>query len=61
MNENSKRTKHPPDRDRVQLDVESELRYWCNELRCTEGQLRDAVARMGSQAIRVRAYLGRGG
>lgn len=54
--------KKPPDRkDRthVNLDDANEVVHWCYELRCTDSQLRDAVARVGTLAMRVRAFLGR--
>ena len=46
------------DHTRINCDDPQQLRFWCNELRCTEGQLRDAVRRVGATVVRVRAYLG---
>ena len=48
-----------PIRAHVNVDDAAEILHWCNELRCTEGQLRDAVSRVGTTAMRVRAFFGR--
>jgi hypothetical protein len=53
-----KDTRSPTVRAHVELDDPQQLRFWCNELRCTEGQLRDAVSRVGTTVVRVRAFLG---
>lgn len=44
----------PHDRSRVSLDQDYEVRYWTNELGCTEEQLREAVRKVGSSADAVR-------
>ena len=47
----------PADRARINVEEPQQVRYWCSQLRCTEGQLRDAVRRVGTAAVRVEAYL----
>lgn len=39
------------DRTRINLNQVHELRYWTQELGCTEEQLRDAVKRAGSSSV----------
>lgn len=34
-----------------------ELAYWCGELRCTEAQLKAAVAAVGEHVTEVRQHL----
>jgi hypothetical protein len=51
----------PQDRSRINVNQPHEVRYWTQELRCTERQLRDAVARVGDKADDVRTSLGLGG
>ena len=48
-----------PDRKYVDVGEATEVIHWCHELRCSESQLRDAVSRVGTMAVRVRAFLGR--
>lgn len=48
-----------PDRDRISLGEDYEVRDWCESLGVTEQQLRDAVAEVGNSAEKVREYLRR--
>jgi hypothetical protein len=43
-----------PDRSRISLEQEHEVRYWTETLGCTEEQLREAVAAVGNSADEVR-------
>ena len=43
-----------PDRSRISLEQEHEVRYWTEALDCTEEQLREAVAAVGNSADEVR-------
>ena len=47
------------ERDRINVNETWEVTYWCEELNCTEWQLRDAVRQVGSRADRVRSSLGK--
>src|SRR5687768_1837879 len=47
----------PTDRAKINLSEPLHVRFWCSELRCTEGQLRDAVRRVGTAVVRVEAFL----
>jgi hypothetical protein len=46
-----------PDRKRISLTEEWELRYWTDALDVTEARLREVVAEVGHMAADVRAYL----
>ncbi|WP_374371722.1 DUF3606 domain-containing protein [Dongia sp.] len=46
----------PADRARVNVEEEWEVRYWCKEFGCTEGELRMAVVDVGVMAADVRQY-----
>lgn len=46
-----------PDRDRINLSEEHEVRYWTQALGVDEAQLRAAVKAAGSTAAAVREYL----
>ncbi len=48
-----------PDRDRINLSEDYEVRYWTGALGVTEQQLREAVQAVGSTAEAVRRHLGR--
>ncbi|RRN78261.1 MULTISPECIES: DUF3606 domain-containing protein [Pseudoxanthomonas] len=48
-----------PDRDRINLSEDYEVRYWTEALGVSEQQLREAVAAVGSTADAVRRHLGR--
>lgn len=47
----------PQDRSRVNINEPYEVRYWTQELRCTEAQLRQAVAKVGVSVEHVRNHL----
>jgi hypothetical protein len=34
-----------------------EVKYWCKELKCTEGELAEAVAKVGQHLTEVRRFL----
>jgi len=46
-----------PDRSRVSLSEEHEVRYWTQALGVNETRLREAVLEVGSNAGAVREYL----
>jgi hypothetical protein len=46
------------DRDLISLAQEHEVRYWTKALGVSEERLRDAVARVGHSAAKVRVELG---
>lgn len=47
-----------PDRSRISLSQEHEVRYWTKELGVSEQELRNALAVTGSNsATRIREYL----
>lgn len=48
-----------PDRDRINLGEDYEVRYWTRALDVTEAQLREAVKAAGSSAEAVRRHLGK--
>ena len=48
-----------PDRDRINLSEDYEVRYWTGALGVTEQQLREAVQAVRSTAEAVRRHLGR--
>ncbi len=50
---------HRRDRDRTRIKASErlEVRYWATTLRCTEGELRAAIAAVGTGADIVRKYL----
>jgi hypothetical protein len=50
----------PADRSRISLEQEHEVRYWTSAFDCSEEELRQAVASVGSSAEAVRTSLGRG-
>ena len=47
----------PLDPGRVDLLDQFERAYWCQKLLCTEAQLEQAVAEVGSHVTAVREYL----
>ncbi len=47
----------PLDRGRVNAMDPVELQYWCRELKCTEAELKDAVAKVGAHVTAVRDQL----
>ncbi|WP_082028818.1 DUF3606 domain-containing protein [Xanthomonas sacchari] len=46
-----------PDRDRINLHEDYEVRYWTQALGVTADELRAAVRAVGSSAAAVRAHL----
>lgn len=48
-----------PDRDRINVDEDYEVRYWTEALEVTPDQLRDTVAAVGPTAEAVRRHLGK--
>jgi Protein of unknown function (DUF3606). len=48
-----------PDRDRINLNEDYEVRYWTGALGVSEQELRDAVQAVGSTAEAVRRHLGK--
>jgi hypothetical protein len=53
-----KRDRGEPDRSRIGLDQDYEVRYWTRALGISEERLREVVGRVGSNAARVRSELG---
>lgn len=49
-----------PDRDRISLGEDYEIRDWTQSLGVSEAELREAVDAVGNSADAVRAYLKRG-
>lgn len=47
----------PLDPGRVNFMDPVELQYWCNELHCTEAELKDAVSKVGEHVTVVRQQL----
>jgi hypothetical protein len=47
----------PADRSRIELDDPREVHWWAVRFGCSEGQLRDAVARVGDCAASVERLL----
>jgi hypothetical protein len=48
-----------PDRDRINIDEEYEVRDWAKKFGVSEDELRQAVAKVGDRADAVRQHLGR--
>jgi len=48
-----------PDRNRINLNQDHEVRYWTKALGVTKEQLEAAVAKVGSSPDRVREHLGK--
>jgi hypothetical protein len=46
-----------PDRDRIDVNDEHEVRNWSMVLKATPDQLKDAVRKVGNSADKVRQYL----
>ena len=53
-----KRNTGSPDRDRINVNEDYELRYWSRELGVTPEELRAAVEAVGPTAEAVRRHLG---
>jgi hypothetical protein len=47
----------PLDPGRVNAMDPIELEYWCKDLKCTEGELSEAIARVGAHVTEVRQFL----
>ena len=47
----------PLDPGRVHLTDPEDVSYWCKEFKCTEAQLKEAVAKVGEHAAAIRAHL----
>lgn len=47
----------PLDPGRVNTMDPIEMRYWCRELHCTEGELEEAVDKVGEHVAEVREAL----
>jgi hypothetical protein len=47
----------PLDPGRVNAIDPVEVKYWCKELKCTEDQLAEAVAKVGEHVAEVRQLL----
>lgn len=54
-----KRDFTPHDPGRINAMDPVELQYWCNELGCTDEELKDAVAKAGEHVTAVREQLNR--
>ncbi|WP_081770134.1 DUF3606 domain-containing protein [Luteimonas huabeiensis] len=54
-----KRKTGAPDRDRINLNEDYEVRYWTQALGVTAEQLREAVKAVGPTADAVRRHLGK--
>lgn len=48
-----------PDRDRINVNEDYELRYWTTTLGVSAEELRAAVAAVGPAAVAVRKHLGK--
>ena len=51
------RKKGRPDRDRINIDEEYELRYWSEKLDISPEQIQSAVAKVGPMVKDVRDHL----
>jgi hypothetical protein len=49
-----------PDRDRINVNQDFELDYWCKKFNVSEEELRDAVKRAGTSAVEVEKLLKKG-
>lgn len=49
---------HPQDANRIDIHDANEVRNWTKALGCTETELKQAVAAVGTYADKVRQYLG---
>lgn len=50
----------PLDPGRINSMDPIELQYWCNELKCTEADLRNAINAVGEHVTAVRDHLASG-
>lgn len=51
------KNRHQPDRSRVSLSQDYEVRYWSQKFGCTEDELREAVKRAGNSPDAVERAL----
>jgi hypothetical protein len=49
--------KRPQDIDKVNVEAQDEVRWWCCQLSCNEMRLKNAVKAVGQSAEAVRKYL----
>jgi hypothetical protein len=47
-----------PDRSKINIDDEEEVKYWCRHLKITREELERVVEKMGNSAAAVRKELG---
>ncbi|WP_083285254.1 MULTISPECIES: DUF3606 domain-containing protein [Pseudomonas] len=52
----NKHITHPADAKRIDVNDPNEVRNWCASFRCTETQLKNAVAAVGTWSHHVRDY-----
>lgn len=55
----NKHITHPEDAKRIDIHDANEVRNWTKSLGCTEAELKQAVAAVGTYADKVRQYLGK--
>ncbi|MCF5167586.1 DUF3606 domain-containing protein [Pseudomonas congelans] len=55
----NKHITHPEDAKRIDIHDAFEVRNWTAALGCTEAELKQAVAAVGTSADKVRQYLGK--
>lgn len=55
----SSQNRGEPDRSRINVNQEHEVRYWTKELGVSEERLRQAVKEEGTSAEKVREFLAR--
>ena len=56
MSDNPK-NRHQPDRSKISLSQDYEVRYWTEKFGCSEDELRKAVARVGNSPEAVEKEL----
>ena len=49
--------RHQPDRSRINLSQDYEVRYWCEKFGCKADELRQVVARVGNSPDEVERAL----
>jgi hypothetical protein len=54
----NKQKRGKPDRDRVSLSEDYEVRQWCAWFGCSEEDLREAVAKVGHMVSDIEGYFG---
>lgn len=55
----NKHLTHPQDAERIDIHDAFEVQNWTAALGCTEAELKQAVAAVGTYADKVRQYLGK--